>query len=194
MNKSLYIALNQTLHHLDSIRETPRGKALLAKLRQSVGRSVNEMSEIFSFVFERMPEECLGKKEFFSNEEQVFITVLQLYAIHQQGMSNSVLESSNHYNFGDSLRRLRQSQQDSSALDRRFNMMINSSSYEELTHNLRQLIKFLKSKLKYNSTVDYMILGQNLYGFLAFDDNQFRLLWSRSYYKLNNKGEQTNEN
>lgn len=65
-------------------------------------------------------------------------------------------------NIGDALSTLRGD--DNESIDKRFNVMITSSSFKELKHHLRQLIKILKAKS--DAKVDYAKLSEDLYWFL----------------------------
>ncbi|KFN89185.1 hypothetical protein TMUPMC115_2567 [Tetragenococcus muriaticus PMC-11-5] len=67
------------------------------------------------------------------------------------------------------------------AIDRRFNTMITSSSFEELTHHLRQMIQLLKAKNP-DIAVNYAQLGNDLYWFLRNKEEKVRLDWAKAFY------------
>ncbi len=95
-------------------------------------------------------------------------------------------------NLGASLSRLRVGD-DTSAIDRRFNAMITTTSFDELANHLRHMIKLLKSKT--DTQVNYPQLAQDLFWFQKGRQSSVRLKWSRSYYRYyDNKGEKKNEN
>lgn len=120
--------------------------------------------------------------------EKAILTAVQMYALHQQAKVESVLnldykEGERRQNIGDALSSLRSD--DSKAIDKRFNAMITSSNFEELSHHLRQMIKLLKAKS--DAKVDYASLADDLYWFLKNQREGLKIKWSRSYYKLNKK-------
>ena len=81
----------------------------------------------------------------------------------------------------------------STAVDRRFNIMITSSTFEELIYHLRHLLTLLKTKSS-ETKINYARLAEDLYWFLKDYQESVRLNWARQYYKQDNKGEQQNEN
>ncbi|EHI70394.1 type I-E CRISPR-associated protein Cse2/CasB [Streptococcus ictaluri] len=174
---------------LSKQKDTSSGKALLARLRQSIGKPISETVVIWSVLFKDLPEEFLGRNGQPSNEEQAILTTLQLYALHQQSQSHSVLinREDKYQNIGYSLKQLRQGE-DTTAIDRRFNVMITASSFEELVYHLRHLISLLKTKSP-ETKVDYAKLSEDLYWFLRDYQERVRLSWAREYYKRNVKGE-----
>ncbi|AWN61442.1 type I-E CRISPR-associated protein Cse2/CasB [Streptococcus sobrinus] len=178
---------------LSKQKDTSSGKALLARLRQSIGKPVSETVAVWPILFEDLPEEFLGHDGYTSAEEQAILTTLQLYALHQQSLSHSVFigEENKYQNIGNSFRQLRQGE-DTTAIDRRFNVMITASTFEELVYHLRHLITLLKSKSP-ETKVDYARLSEDLYWFLRDYQERVRLSWARDYYKRNFKGEKDND-
>lgn len=178
---------------LSKQKDTSSGKALLARLRQSIGKPVSETVAVWPILFEDLPEEFLGHDGYTSAEEQAILTTLQLYALHQQSLSHSVFigEENKYQNIGNSFRQLRQGE-DTTAIDRRFNVMITASTFEELVYHLRHLITLLKSKSP-ETKVDYARLSEDLYWFLRDYQERVRLSWARDYYKRNFKGENDND-
>lgn len=172
--------------------ETSSGRATLASIRNTVGKSLYEATVIWSILFENLPEEFLSPYQHPSDEELAIYAALQLYALHQQeiGMNITTIEDSRQ-NIGESLKYLRIGD-GTTAIDNRFNRMITSSTFEELLTHLRHLIKLLKSKA--NNAINYGQLAEDFYWFLRGSQDSVRLRWARSYYKLQNKGELDNDN
>lgn len=182
------------LSKLGQMINTPSGKATLANLRSSIGKPLSESLEIWPLVFEFLPDDFLNDRGSLSKEELAILSTLQLYALHQQGKSESV----HHYNeersmnLGYSLNSLR-TKDSSRSIDQRFNALITSTTYEELMHHLRQMIKILKAKSE--SRVDYARLSVDLYSYLNGNQESIRLRWARAYYRIySNKGENNNDN
>lgn len=167
-------------------------KAILAKLRNSINKPVTENIEVLSLVFSRVPEEFLGRSGDLTKEEDAIFTTLQLYALHQQGMDESVMLKEDGYDsIGIALNRLRNAD-DSKAADRRFNAMITAATFAELKIHLRHLIKLLKAKEK-AVKIDYAALSEDLFRAARDGMETVRLKWARDYYRMNKKGEKTDE-
>ncbi|MEJ6401094.1 type I-E CRISPR-associated protein Cse2/CasB [Nicoliella lavandulae] len=93
-------------------------------------------------------------------------------------------------NFGQALSIVRKSSNDSTAIDRRFNAMISSNTYDELIYHLRHLTRLIRSK-KLHIEINYSKVADDLYTFLSSLNGQekIKLLWSESYY-AQHKGEE----
>ncbi len=187
----IYTVTNSMLYGLQALSKTSQGKASIAKLRNSIGKPLSETVELWPIIFDNMPEEFLGTDAKISSEEQAILTTLQLYALHQQGLSASVIMDSDegYKNIGYSLKHIRKGE-DIKSLDRRFNTMITSSTFEELTYHLRHLISLLKSR-RSETKINYAKLAEDLFWYLRGNQESLRLAWSRAYYyNENNKGEE----
>lgn len=180
---------NRILYQLNGQLELPSGRSKLANIRNTIGKPLNQAMEIWPMMFQEIPEEFLGRSGEGSFEEKAILAVVQLYALHQQGNSTSVLATSENRfeNIGTALRTLR-GNEDSTAIDRRFNTMLTSSTFEELIHHLRHLVKILKAKSK-ETKVDYGNLTNDLYWFLREKQGDVRLRWAREYYRQTKKEE-----
>jgi CRISPR system Cascade subunit CasB len=189
-NKTVFRVTAQIVAHISSLQNTAPGRAMLAELRNSIGKPVSQSIGIWPIVFAFMPEEFLSARGKLTWEEQAILTSLQLYALHQQGKSESVAlqeETDKWENMGHSLRTLRTG--DEKAVDRRFNALITAANYEELVHHLRQMIKLLKAKT--DTKVNYAKLADDLYGFLRNYPETMRIRWAKAYYRTTmKKGEE----
>lgn len=185
---NVYRETVRILRKLDNTRENPSTKAIFANIRNSINKDSSVNMDALAFVFQNIPEEFLGFNKNLNDYEKAILTAVQMYALHQQAKIESVLkldyeEGEKRQNLGDALSSLRSD--DSKAIDRRFNAMITSSNFEELSHHLRQMIKLLKAKS--DAKVDYASLADDLYWFLKNQRERLKIKWSRSYYKLNKK-------
>lgn len=188
---TVYSVTQKVLFKLEQSLETSHGKAMLAKLRHSVGKSIGESVEIWPLLFSEFPETFLSKDGQATKEELAIITALQFYALHQQGKSGSVNFKASHAyeNLGRSLSALR-TNEDNTAVDRRFNVLITSTTIEEFIYHLRQMITLLKSKAK-TTKIDYAKLAEDIFYFqLGYAEN-VRLRWGQEYYRY--KGEENHE-
>lgn len=182
------------IRKIDREREFSSGKAILANLRNSIGRSLSDTVDVWPIVFEFIPEHFLSDRGNLTAEEKAILYTLQLYAVHQQGLDHSVNDFENNYKkIGQSLARLR-TVDDSRAVDRRFNALITSTDFDELINHLRQMVKLLKSNYK-DVKINYPALARDLYWFQRGYDEKVRLTWGKSYYrgKRQNEEEQVNE-
>jgi CRISPR system Cascade subunit CasB len=71
---------------------------------------------------------------------------------------------------------------DSSAIDRRFNVLITSTTYEEFYYHLRQMVNLLRSN-KRILPVNYARLAEDLYWFQRGYEENIRLRWAQNYYR-----------
>lgn len=187
---NVYRETVRILRKLDNTRENPSTKAIFANIRNSINKDSSVNMDALAFVFQNIPEEFLGFNKNLNDYEKAILTAVQMYALHQQAKIESVLkldyeEGEKRQNLGDALKTARDKEDDTKALDRRFNAMITSSNFEELSHHLRQMIKLLKAKS--DAKVDYASLADDLYWFLKNQREGLKIKWSRSYYKLNKK-------
>ena len=187
---NVYKETARILRKLDNTRENPTTKAIFANIRNSINKDSSVNMDALAFVFQNIPEEFLGFNKNLNDYEKAILTAVQMYAIHQQAKVESVLKldyetGERRQNLGDSLNSMRKNNDEDKAIDRRFNAMITSSNFEELSHHLRQIIKLLKAKS--NAKVDYASLADDLYWFLKNQREGLKIKWSRSYYKSNKK-------
>ncbi|BAQ23877.1 type I-E CRISPR-associated protein Cse2/CasB [Streptococcus troglodytae] len=193
-NVKMYSVTKRILIRLSKQQSTPAGKAMLARLRYSVGKPISEAKEAWPILFENVPENFLSQYEDPSYEEIAILTAIQLYALYQQGMSHNVFDdkAKKFQNIGYSLKSIRTGV-DTAAVDRRFNTMITATTFEELVHHLRQLITLLKSKAP-ETKIDFARLATDLYWFLRDYQETVRLNWARQYYKHSSEEEAKNDN
>ena len=178
------------LSELESEINSSNGRANLANIRNSINRPLTESIDLLPLLFRFLPEDFLSSDGKLSLEEKAIVTTIQLYGLHQQAESESVLlseDAEKWKNFGYSLSFLRKGE-DSLAADRRFNTMITSSTFEELSHHMRQMIKLLKSKT--DAKVNYTKLSGDLYKFLTGYGEEVKFSWASRYYFVKNEKEE----
>lgn len=188
----VYSTTNKIIFSLEESKELSKTKATLSNLRNSVGRPSAENLEGIKLLYQFIPEEFYTKFSKLTYEENAILTTLQLYAIHQQSevySVNNTEKKDGWDNVGESIAEIR-TEDNFLSLDRRFNAMITSQSFEELSNHLRQLIKILKGS-KDIVKINYPKLSKDLYDFARGYDERVRLNWSRAYYSKNiSKGEE----
>lgn len=188
----VYSTTNKIIFSLEESKELSKTKATLSNLRNCVGRPSAENLEGIKLLYQFIPEEFYTKFSKLTYEENAILTTLQLYAIHQQSevySVNNTEKKDGWDNVGESIAEIR-TEDNFLSLDRRFNAMITSQSFEELSNHLRQLIKILKGS-KDIVKINYPKLSKDLYDFARGYDERVRLNWSRAYYSKNiSKGEE----
>ncbi|WP_446452332.1 type I-E CRISPR-associated protein Cse2/CasB [Tuanshanicoccus lijuaniae] len=179
--------------------DVSNNKATIANLRNSIGKPLSQSVNIFPLIFDNFPHEFLGKNNDLTCEEKAILNTLQLFALYQQGNSESAFncnrDSEFPINMGSSLSVLRIGD-DVKAVDCRFNAMITAGTYEELIYHLRQMIKLLKSKtkLKKDVHINFPTLSNDLYWYLRGAEEQIRLKWAKTYYSMKAQAEGDNNN
>lgn len=179
----VYNAIKKTIYVLSNINDTSYVKTQLAILRKSVGNK--KIPDVLPIIIQYIPDEYIGQKAELSDGEQAILNTMQLYAIVNQGNIENlkVVEPRNPWeNLGTSLSVLRNSNGSSykAALDKRFNIMITSETYDEFLYHLRQMIRIIKSKKQIY--IDFPKLGEDLFAFLKGKEDDVRISWSRQYY------------
>jgi CRISPR system Cascade subunit CasB len=143
MSEDLYRVTSKIIYELGERLELSETRAILSRLRNSIGRDISETVAIWPLIFEVVPKEYLSVSGTPTYQENAILSSLQLYALHQQGKSQSMHESSGD-SVGSALRGIRDI--NDTATDRRFNALITSGNFAELTTHLRHLISILKQK------------------------------------------------
>lgn len=180
-----YNILNQIVNDLDSSAT----KATLANLRNSISKPYSQTIGVFSTFYKYLPDSFISEYGDLSYQEKAIITTLQIFSIHQQGNSQSVFleaDDENKYkNIGYALKVLR-TDENAKSTDRRFNAMISTDTFEDLTFHLRQLVSLLKSRS--DQKVNYAKLAQDLY-YLQIPSmrENIKLSWAKEYYRFNNQ-------
>lgn len=197
---TVYSVASRIVYKLDQTLETSSGKAVLANLRNSIGKPLSESISIWPLMFENLPEEFLSQGASLSKKEIAVLTTLQFYALYRQGKKAPVSQRTEEQetkearpsNMGYSLNALRAGDH-TTAMDRRFNALVTAATYDELIHHLRQMTNLLKAKSSGEVEIDFGKLAQDLYGFLMGRDESIRLNWARAYYRSYSKGEIEND-
>lgn len=179
MSTDIYKVTLKVLKKLEASLEYSETKSTLSHLRRSLGHNISESFAIWPLVFEELPPEYLSSSGKPTYQENAILSALQFYAMHQQGNSSSVNEVSG-MSVGKALHSIREI--NNTALDKRFNAMITSRDFKELTTHLRHLISILKQKSSVR--IDYAKLAEDLYWHQISKEaaNQMRLRWGQDYY------------
>ena len=176
---SVYETMSLILAQINGPQNQKNLNADLAAFRNSIGKDVRAI-EAWSILFPLLPESYLGTGP-LTKEERSILTCLQVYALGQQGTQKVKDDDSN--SFGESLNKIRDRESDS--MDKHFNAMVTSNTFDEFAYHLRQLFKIGKSKGIFS--VNYARLANDLYWYQSGKDKQICLSWARDYYRPTKK-------
>lgn len=158
----------------------PDTKAVLAALRDSIGRPLKEADKVWPMLFEALPSSFLGTKGRETYEEAAIYSTLQIYALCMQGAAGSVVATDDmKESIGKSLGTGRRADE-SQALDRRFNAMMTAVTYEEFIYHLRHIIKIVKSKVVI--TINFARLADDLFWYQMGKNKDICFKWATDYY------------
>ena len=174
----------EILDFLNSPQEKNNRAAYLAKIRNSIGKNFEEATDVWSIIFPFIPPKFLGNGPLSCEEKSISIT-LQLYAIGQQGLNKVLVSNDKNKNFGSSLQQIKE--QDSVALDRRFNTMLTATTFDEFAYHLRQIFRLAKSKESFS--VNFIKLSEDLFWYQNGKERNICLSWAKDYYHYAGKNE-----
>ena len=130
--KSIDAVMRKIIAEIEPIKNLGSGKALLAGIRDSIGKELANAPQVWPLLFANLPEEYLGNKARITAEENAIYLSLQIYAVMQQGSSKQERgEEKATRNIGESLRDLRGDESKTKAMDERFNTMVTAGSFED---------------------------------------------------------------
>jgi CRISPR system Cascade subunit CasB len=185
---TVYNYMASKIEYINSLSETGQGKALLAKLRHGVGEKPGESVQLWGIVFDKMPEELLGKRE-ASNAEWAIYTALTLYALHRQGKVENV--NAKGVSVGSAAAQLVKSDEDLERVINRLNVVATSVTIQDLAYRLKGVIQLLRNG---DIKLDYARLAKEIYLFGNPDDSaSVKLSWGRDFYKERTKKEEANK-
>jgi len=152
--------------------EIPSNRAMLAKLRQAVGKPPGARVDIFEITLEGAPQ---GERA-----SKAIHVALTLYGVHKLGTSGSM--NDRDVTFGAAIGKLvERDNSNITAVKRRFDTIATASSLEEVAHHARGLIQMLRSK---DIRFDYAKFAQDLHSFQDFDGaDRIRLRWGQDFYR-----------
>lgn len=172
------------IEYLHSIADTGRGKGYLAELRHGIGKKPGELPSLWWLIFDRIDEELKGSK-CASNAEWAVYTALTLYALHQQGNDRFMYEKG--YTLGRAAYHIANSSDDEERVVNRLNLVVTSTTKEELAYQLKSIVQLLKGK---SIPLDYAKLAEELYRFNYPEQAaDIKLSWGRDFYSEKYKTE-----
>ena len=173
--------VTKQISSLSNHLETGISKARLAQLRRGIGKKPGENPEIWGDFLIDLPEQFMSSTTEPSKAEWAIYVTLTMYALHQQGHSESVNKQGYEYFLGQAVGRLVKNIDDLERIQRRFSVMALSSNMTELSYYLRCIIRLLSDE---DISLDYAELAKEL--FLFQIDNKvdnIRLKWGQDFYR-----------
>lgn len=176
--------MNKQLNSLINHKDTSGGKARLARLRHGAGRVPGEIPELWGEFLNGMPEKFISRNGEPSREEWAIYLSLTLFAIHQQGNTESVHCDDKKKTLGKAVAELIDpSEEESKERERilhRFGPVVTAKEMPELSHHLRCMIQLLSSKGK---QLDYVQLAEDIYKFQFPESRkEVQLRWGQDFY------------
>ena len=182
-------ALRQ-LNLLEKQRNDSQGRAALAHLRRGIGHAPGELPVLWGSFLAGLSEGlCSPSGEPSQAEWAVYIS-LTLYALHQQGMSDSV--QAEGISLGKAALRLAGgSEEEHQRIWRRLNLVALADDMQEMSYRLRQLVTLLKAG---GIGLDYALLAADLFEYqFATSANRVRLRWGQDFFRASKNEEDHND-
>ena len=172
--------MNKQLNSLIDQKDTSVGKARLARLRRGAGRVPGEIPELWGEFLNGMPEKFISRNGEPSREEWAIYISLTLFALHQQGNTNSVNCKGKSLGRAAAELMSENTDEERERVLRRFGPVVTAKDMSELSHHLRCLIQLFSSK---GISLDYEMLAEDLMWF-QFDDKRknVQLKWGQDFY------------
>lgn len=172
--------MSKQLNSLINQKDSSGGKARLARLRHGAGRVPGEIPELWGEFLNGMPEKFISRNGEPTREEWAIYMSLTLFALHQQGNTNSVHVKEKSLGRAAAELMSENTDEERERVLRRFGPVVTAKDMPELSHHLRCLIQLFSSK---DISLDYEMLAEDLMWF-QFDDKRknVQLRWGQDFY------------
>lgn len=180
--------MNKQLNSLIDQKDTSVGKARLARLRRGAGRVPGEIPELWGEFLNGMPEKFISSNGEPTYAEWAIYISLTLFALHQQGNTNSVNCKGKSLGRAAAELMSENTDEERERVLRRFGPVVTAKDMPELSHHLRCLIQLFSSK---DISLDYEMLAEDLMWF-QFDDKRknVQLRWGHDFYYIKGEDEE----
>jgi CRISPR system Cascade subunit CasB len=160
-------------------------RAALAKLRRGIGKEPGEMPEVWDITLAELPESLTRRDGVATRAEQAIHVSLTLFALHQQGKSETVSRS--NISFGAAVRQLvTPDKSNEQAIKRRFDAAITAKEFAEFSHHARGFIQLMKAN-KNNIFLDYPKFARDLYWLQNSEQRtKIMLRWGQDFWTPGN--------
>ena len=162
------------------------GKAMLANLRRGAGKTPGELPELWGIFLNGIPGEMLSRNGEPTKEEWAIYISLTLYALHQQGNSESIHKDGIGFGKAAAMLMNEQTDKERERVLRRFGPAVTANDMYELSHHMRCLIELMRNK---GIKLDYAMLAKDIYDFqFSEGKKKVQLRWGQDFYYIE-KGE-----
>jgi CRISPR system Cascade subunit CasB len=161
--------------------DSPYTRATLARLRRGVGEDIGDFPDAWDVLLDGLDDDMTSWRGSATYSEIAIYTALTLYAVHQQGKYPAYMGGGKD-SFGAAVKKLvAPDDSNANAVKRRFDMVITSNDYKELSYHARGLINLLRSK---DIPLNYARFAKDIY-WLQFPDmmSKIKLSWGEDYYR-----------
>lgn len=180
----------------DRTLEQSGSKAYLAQLRRGAGKRPGELPELWGLFLKDMPAEWMRQNGEPSYEERAVYAALTLFALHQQGHSDSMNAEGEENHLGRAARKLVKSDEDEENIRKKLSIAAKSDDMTELSYHLKTIVRLLGNS---DIRLDYVDFAKDLYYFqFGKTVDRIRLKWGQDFYRNmktddNEKGEDNEE-
>ena len=172
--------MSKQLNSLINQKDSSGGKARLARLRRGAGRVPGEIPELWGEFLNGMPENFISSNGEPTYAEWAIYISLTLFALHQQGNTNSVNCRGKSLGMAAAELMSENTDEERERVLRRFGPVVTAKDMSELFYHLRCLIQLFSSK---GIGLDYEMLADDIMWF-QFDDKRksVQLRWGQDFY------------
>ena len=193
--KAINKFVNDKIQMLANSHNPSYVRATLAKLRRGVGKRPADLPDIWDFTLDLLPDEFLSKTGIPTNGQWATFLSLTLFALHQQGkdINENPMSEAGGNSLGNAVRDLtnKRGEESADAIKRRFDIVVTSSSAEELAYHLRSMISLLRGE---SIPLDYPRLAEDIFNFQSpVKRDGVKLRWGQDYYTYTRKDGEENE-
>lgn len=178
-NELIRSYMTKQINTLISQKEKSGGKARLANLRRGAGKEPGELPELWGAFLNEIPEELISSNGRPSRGEWAIYLSLTMFALHQQGNSESV--HAENISLGKAARLLIDEPTDNERerVLRRFGPVVTAKDMPEFSHHLRSMVQLFSSK---GIKLDYVRLAEDIYYFQTGNRKRVQLSWGEDFY------------
>lgn len=174
------------INRLEKQRSNSSGRAALANLRRGIGHVPGELPMLWGMFLSGLPEELRSYSGAPSRAEWAIYTALTLYAMHQQGKTDSVHAAD--VSLGHAAMRMAGNEEARERIWRRLNLVAQADDMQEMCYRLRQIVSLFRSE---GVGLDYALLAADLYEYqFEGSANQVRLRWGQDFFHYTNRDDE----
>jgi CRISPR system Cascade subunit CasB len=192
MTAEIRNATAKIIHELYGDGDGSQNKAVLSSFRSSASFSSPRARATWPVIMANLDDRQLSRTGVPSKAEIAVFTAVRLYALNQQGKTNSVYGPSKNDKDNESdtlfthLAAMNAQPDRSKSFNSLVQRVLNAPNIDGVINGLSHLVGQIKSD-RIERTIDYAQLAQDLYNFqFSFESaNRVQLRWGQEYYRTN---------